>query len=192
MSTTVLLLSLVALFVFYLYKKKGSNASEFKELSKDQTSRYIYVYDMDEQTLQEAVDSFIPLYSENGDMERPSIDQEDECYRLTFSPNVDYIALCYWVNHLVYSDEEKQIRYKVYGWYPFGEVQLNGEKQPYSNQTVMMYIDKDDTEHDNISFVTPDGNHYLQSFAIGNNLKQIAGGSESYQPCPIYKTQETQ
>ena len=194
MITTILLLSLVALFVFYLYKKKGSSpsTSDFKELAKDQTSRYIYIYDMDKPTLQEAVDNFIHLYSENGDVERPSIDQEDDCYRMTFSTNVDYIALCYWVNYLVYSDEEKQIRYKVYGWYPFGEVQLNGEPQPFSNQTVMMYVDKNDTEHDNISFVTPDGNHYLQPFAIGNNLKQITGGSESYQPCPIHKTQETQ
>ena len=62
----------------------------------------------------------------------------------------------------------------------------------------MMYVDKDDTEHDNISFVTPDGSHYLQPFAIFNNLKKItsdgspSGGSESYRPCPNPKTQEKQ
>ena len=56
----------------------------------------------------------------------------------------------------------------------------------------MMYVDKDDTDHDNISFVTPDGSHYLQPFAIFNNLKPIAGGNETYQPCPIPKTQVTQ
>ena len=58
MSTTVLLLSLVALFVFYLYKKKGSSTSDFKELAMSPAERIIRVYDMDKEQLKNAVDSF--------------------------------------------------------------------------------------------------------------------------------------
>lgn len=183
--TLTVILSII-LLVVKVVKKNLENRNvinDIKELSKTQTFRYIYVYDMDEQTLQEAVESFIHLYSDNGDVERPIIDEEDDCYRLTFSPTVDYVSLCYWVNYLVYSDESNQHRYFVRGWYPFGDVQINGIPQPFSNQMVMLYVDKDDTEHDNISFVTPDGKHYLQPFAIGNNLKPLDGGSEKY--CPV-------
>ena len=167
MSTTVLLLALVALLVFYLYKKKGSSASNFKELTFSPSERVIRVYDMDKEQLKKAIEDF----SDISDDLISSINREDDAFRITFKPTTGYIDFCYWVNYLVYSDEEKNQRYKVYGWYPFGEVQINGAPQPFSNQTVMMYVDKDDTEHDNISFVTPDGNHYLQPFAIGNNLK---------------------
>ena len=94
--TLAILISIILLVIRVVKKmfgnKNGSN--NFKELSKNQTLRFIYVYDMDEQTLQEAVDSFVRLYSDNGDIERPAVDQKDECIRLTFSPNVDYIALC--------------------------------------------------------------------------------------------------
>ena len=187
--TLTILISII-LLVIRVVKKMFENknvSNNFKELSKNQTSRFIYVYDMDEQTLQEAVDSFILLYSDNGDIERPVIDQKDDCIRLTFSPNVDYISLCYWVNYLVYSDESKQHRYFVRGWYPFGEVQIDGTRQPFSNQIVMLYVDKDDTEYDNISFVTPNGVHYLQPFAISNNLKLQDNGSDTYRLAEEYK-----
>ena len=182
--TLTILLSITLLIIKAVKKYFGNRngGKDLKELTKTQTPRYIDVYNMDEQTLQDAVDDFINLYSDNGDIERPSIDQEDDCYRLVFSPSVDYISLCYWVNYLVYSDESNQHRYFVRGWYPFGDVQINGIPQPFSNQMVMLYVDKGDTKHDNISFVTPDGKHYLQPFAIGNNLKPLDGGSEKY--CP--------
>ena len=176
MSTTILLLALVALFVFYLYKKNSTKASNFKELTMSSSERVIRVYGMDKEQLEKAIEDF---YDISDDL-ISSISREDDAFRITFKPSTGYIDFCYWVNYLVYSDEEKNHRYKVYGWYPFGEVQINGVSQPFSNQTVMMYVDKDDTEHDNISFVTPDGHHYLQPFAIGNNLKPIVNGSESY------------
>ena len=176
MSTTVLLLVLVALFVFYLYKKKATSSSDFKELTMSPSERVIRVYSMDKEQLEKAIEDF----SNISDNLISSISREDDTFRITFKPTTGYIDFCYWVNYLVYSDEEKNQRYKVYGWYPFGEVEINGEKQPFSNQTVMMYVDKDDTEHDNISFVTPDGRYYLQPFAIGNNLKPRDTGTENY------------
>ena len=177
--TTVLLLALLAIIIFYFYKKTDSGKNNIKELSSTPVDRVIRVYDMDKEQLKKAVDSF----SDISDNEISSITPEgDKQFRLTFNPSLDYIGMCYWVNFLVYADEEKNTHYKVYGWYPFGEVQLNGKLQPFSNQTVMMYVDKEYTEHDNISFVTPDGKHYLQPFAIGNNLKALDNGSENYIP----------
>ena len=51
----------------------------------------------------------------------------------------------------------------------------------------MLYVDKDDTEHDNITFVTPYGVHYLQPFAISNNLKLQDCGSDAYRLAEEYK-----
>ena len=183
----LILAAIAAICLFFARRGKNNSLRNFKELTMSPSERILRIYDIDKETLKEAYNHF----SDISEQEVTSIVPEDNGFRLTFSPETDYISFCYWVNYLVYSDEEKQKRYKVLGWYPFGEVEINGEKQPFSNQTVMMYVDKEDTEHDNISFVTPDGNHYLQPFAISNNLKQITSGSESYQPCPIHKTQET-
>ena len=180
--------------LYFARRKKNGGSGTFKELTKSPVQPVILIHDIDKESLKEAYDHF----SDISEQEVISIEPEDNGFRLTFTPETDYIAFCYWVNYLVYSDEEKQKRYSVYGWYPFGEVEIKGEKQPFSNQTVMMYVDKDDTDHDNISFVTPDGSHYLQPFAIFNNLKKItsdgspSGGSESYRPCPNPKTQEKQ
>ncbi len=180
MTTTVLLLALLAIIIFYFYKKTDSGKNNFKELSNTSVNRVIRVYDMDMAQLKEAVESFHDFQDAD---EQLSIHQENgHQFLLTFPPTFNYIDMCYWVNFLVYSDEEKKTRHKAYGWYPFGEVQVNGKAQPFSNQTVMMYVDKDDTECDNVSFVTPDGKHYLQSFAISNNLKALDNGSEKYIP----------
>lgn len=184
MNTSYLLIlaAIAAVCLFFARRGKNNSSGSIKELTMSPAERIIRIYDIDKETLKEAYEHF----SDISEQEISSIEAEDGGFRLTFTPETDYISFCYWVNFLVYSDEEKQKRYKVYGWYPFGDVEINGVKQPFSNQTVMMYVDKDDTDHDNISFVTPDGSHYLQPFAISNNLKPIPGGNESYQPCPIH------
>ena len=184
MNTSYLLIlaAIAAVCLYFARRKKNNSSGSIKELTMSPAERIIRIYDIDKETLKEAYEHF----SDISEQEISSIEPDGNGFLLTFTPETDYIAFCYWVNFLVYSDEEKQKRYKVYGWYSFGDVEINGVKQPFSNQTVMMYVDKDDTDHDNISFVTPDGNHYLQPFAISNNLKPIPGGNESYQPCPIH------
>ena len=206
-SYLIILAVIAVVCLYFARRKKNGDSGTFKELTKSPVQPVILIHDIDKESLKEAYDHFSDISEQEvtsiepeGNGFRltftPSIEPEDNGFRLTFTPETDYIAFCYWVNYLVYSDEEKQKRYSVYGWYPFGEVEIKGEKQPFSNQTVMMYVDKDDTEHDNISFVTPDGSHYLQPFAIFNNLKKItsdgspSGGSESYRPCPNPKTQD--
>ena len=177
--TTILLLALLAV-VFYFYHKTGSSTNNIKELSNTSVDRVIRVYDIDKEQLKKNVYDFSDI-SENEGI--TSITPEgDNQFRLTFKPSLDYIGICHWVNFLTYPDESEQHRFLVRGWYPFGEIQLNGELQPFSNQTVMIYVDKDDTEHDNISFVTPDGKHYLQPIDISNNLKALNSGNEKYIP----------
>ena len=182
-------LFLMALFaavcIFFARRKKtGEEGGGLEEKNAIDSKRVICVYDMDAKKLSDTVDEFIGLYSDRNDVERPSVSQVGDSFRLTFSSSVDYISICYWVNFLVYADESRKSRYMVRGWYPFGEVELKGERLPFSNQTVMLYVDKDDRMCDNVSFVTPDGNHYLQPFVIGNNLRTIKTGSETYQAIP--------
>jgi hypothetical protein len=174
--TTILLLALLAVVVFYFYHKTDSGKNNIKELSNTSVDRVIRVYGMDKEQLKKAIDSFSDI-SENEGI--TSITPEgDNQFRLTFNPSLDYIGMCYWVNSLTYSDESVQRRFLVRGWYPFGEVQLNGQLQPFCNQTVMIYVD----EHDNVSFVTPDGKHYLQPFSVSNNLKPLDSSNEKYIP----------
>lgn len=176
--TTILLLAFLAVVVFYFYHKTGSSTNNIKELSNTSVDRVIRVYDMDNEQLKKNVYDFSDI-SENEEI--TSITPEgDNQFRLTFKPSLDYIGICHWVNFLTYPDESEQRRFLVRGWYPFGEVQLNGQLQPFSNQTVMIYVDKDDTEHDNVSFVTPDGKHYLQPIPVSNNLKPLDSSNEKY------------
>lgn len=176
--TTILVLALLAVVVFYLYYKTGSATKNIKELSSTSDDRVIRIYDMNKEQLKKNVYDFSDI-SENEGI--TSITPEgDNQFRLTFKPSLDYIGICHWVNFLTYPDETEQRRFLVRGWYPFGEVQLNGQLQPFSNQTVMIYVDKDDTEHDNVSFVTPDGKHYLQPIPVSNNLKPLDNSNEKY------------
>ena len=193
MSTTYLLImAVIAAICIFFARKKSSDAASIKETTMSPSERVIQVYDMDEAKLNDTIEKITRNYAEKEEEHPTVVIQQDGIIRLTFTPETDYISFCYWVNYLVYCDEEKQKRYTVYGWYPFGELEINGERQPFSNQTVMLYVDKNDTQYDNISFVTPDGSHYLQPFAIFNNLKPIVGGSESYRHSPNPETQETQ
>ena len=182
MSTGYLLiLGGLAIVFLYFARRKKDDKNDFQEQTMSPSERVIYVYDMTESLIDKAIEDFVGMYSDNGDVDKPTVRQEGDHHRLTFSPTTNYISMCYWVNYLVYSDENNQRRFRVLGWYPFGEVLIKGERQPFSNQTVMMYVDKGDTEHDNISFVTPDGVHYKQPFAITDNIQTQDRGSETYQ-----------
>ena len=176
----LIIMAVLAAVCIVLAKAKRKEPDGLKEEKVDDRERVIRVYDMEEAKLADTVDEFLNLYSDRGDVIKPKVSWENGAFKLTFSAKVDYISMCYWVNYLVYADKESKHHYRVRGWYPFGEVYMKGDKMPFSGQTVMLYVDKDDTEGDNISFVTPDGQHYLQPFAIGNNLKAVGPIGEKY------------
>ncbi|MCR5589058.1 MAG: hypothetical protein K6F72_05545 [Bacteroidales bacterium] len=183
MSIVYLLILAAIAAVFLIFaRKKSCGGKELVEKTKAGGERVICVYDMDKERLQNTIDEFIGLYSDNGDVERPKVKSDGKVFRLFFSPALGYVSMCYWVNYLVYADESRKSRYTVRGWYPFGEVLQNEELLTISNQTVMLYVDKDDRTYDNVSLVTPDGHHYLQPFAVAGNLRPVAKGSEDYRP----------
>ena len=180
MSTPYLLiLAAIAAACLYFARRTKKQKSDFKEVSTSPTERVVRVYDMSEELLRNTIDEFHELYSENGDLELPKVTNEGKTFRLTFSSNVDFMTMRYWVNYLVYCDETRQRLYNVCGWYPFGEVTLKGERQPYSNQTVMLYMEKNDKSGDNVYFVTPDGLHYIWHFS-SDTVKPLDNGSETY------------
>ena len=187
MNTVYLLVLavLAALCLFFARRKKKDGANLFKEVTMSPSSRFIRVYDMNEDQLKKAVDD----YHDYADADEAfTITREGENqFLLTFAPTMDYVSFCYWVNFLVYPDEESKVRFKVYGWYPFGEAVQNDVPLPFNNQTVMLYVEPDDSEYDNVSLVTPEGDHYLQPFAINGNLALHPAGTESYRPCPIHQ-----
>ena len=159
--------------------KTEETGGNFEEMTTSDIERVICVYDMDSTHLQKTINDFLTMYSEDGDIERPSVSQENGVFKLTFSSALDYLHMCFWVNYLVYSDENQQQRFTVRGWYTFGEAQRKDEVMPFSHQTVMLYVDKADEAYDNISFVTPDGTHYLQPFAANKKFHSVVNGSET-------------
>ena len=176
----LLIMAVLAALCLYFAKRKNNDDGNISETSMSDAERVIRVYDIEEAHLNAAIEKFINLYSDNGDIERPTVTKDRGNYRLTFSSALNYISICYWVNYLVYSDESNKWRYTVRGWYPFGEVSIKGEKLPFCNQTVMIYVDKNDRDGDNVSVVTPEGSHYIQPFAIGGNLKPDTNSKELY------------
>lgn len=172
------ILAFVCLYFAKGKKKKGNN--DFREITVTTEARIIRIYDIDEALLGKVVDDFISLYSDNDDIERPLVNKNGDAFELTFIQQTSYISMCYWVNYLVYCDENKQHKFTVRGWYPFGEVTLHGERQTFSGQTVMMYVEHNDKNYDNISFVTPDNIHYRQPFAISDNL-ECTDDNEKYE-----------
>ncbi len=161
--------------------KFNGKAAELEEVTMSSGERVIRVYDMDINQLTTALRDFAQMYGEDW-AQNATVTKKDDCFSLTLIPTINYYHFCLWVNYLVYSDKNQL--FKVRGWYPFGEVKLNNEVQPFSNQTVMIYVDKDDDEYDNVSFVTPDGNYYFQPFASNYSFKAVKKGSEDYVPLP--------
>ena len=194
MNTTYLLIlaAIAALFLFMSRRRKKEEKGLIEE-TYSPTTRIIQVSGMDPTQLQQTIDNVVAQYSDGAPAERPLVDTNGDTATLTFSPHVDYVSLCYWVNFLVYADEsDRHRRFQAVGWYPFGQAKQNGVPLPFNNQTVMLYVEPDDSEYDNVSLVTPEGDHYLQPFAINGNLALHPAGTQSYRPCPINKTQETQ
>ena len=137
---------------------------------------------MSESQLMDAVTEFVQMYSASGEVEKPGIERDGEEYRLTFSPSVDFELFCWWVNYLVFSDKNKQEIYSVRGWYPFGEVTMNGQPHEFSGKTILLYVPKDDELYDDIYMITPEGKHYQWVFDRG--VRTIAPRNEQYQPLP--------
>ena len=187
MNTGYLLIMavLAAVCLILARRKKNGDTCTFKELTMSLAERVILIYDIDKKALAEAYGHF----SDISEQEVLAIEPEDNGFRLTFKPETEYISFCYWVNYLVYADEsDRHRRFQAVGWYPFGQAKQNGVPLPFNNQTVMLYVEPDDSEYDNVSLVTPEGDHYLQPFAINGNLALHPAGTESYRPCPIHKT----
>ena len=95
----IILAVIAVVCLFFARRKKNSSSGTFKELTKSPAQPVILIHDIDKETLKEAYDRF----SDISEQEVTSIEPEDNGFRLTFTPETDYIAFCYWVNYLVYS-----------------------------------------------------------------------------------------
>ena len=176
----LLILLAIAIFLSYSSRKKKSNTGILLEKSFSNSECIIRTYDMSREELENAIEKFLTVYSEQIEEDKPKISKEGDTFKLSFGLKNDFLMMSFWVNYLVYSDESKECRFTVRGWYTFGEATNNGVVQPFSNQTVMLYVDKDDKDFDNVNFVTPDGKQYHYSFADNGGLTAIESGSEEY------------
>ena len=176
----LLILAALAAVLLLMSRRKKGDAKGLVEETLAPGTRLIQVDGMEQTLLQQTIDNMITQYSDGADTERPLVDINGDTATLTFSPHVDYVSLCYWVNFLVHADETRQRRFTVRGWYPFGQAKQNDVPLPFNNQTVMLYIEPNDTDCDNVSLVTPEGDHYLQPLPVAGNMALRENNSVAY------------
>ena len=185
-SRTILIVIVIAVLAIVLaflgYKSRKTKDFPIIEVSLSEQSRVILIDSMSEEQLKDAITEFVQMYSPSGEVEIPNVLKEGEGYRLTFSSHVDFELFCWWVNYLVFSDKSRQEIYSVRGWYPFGEVTMNGQPHEFSSKTILLYIPKDDELYNDIYMITPEGKHYQWRF--DSNVKEIAPRGEKYQDIP--------
>ena len=170
-----MVLSMVVLFLilFIIYRVcryywnvyTGKWTTTMDYLKKDETcvgKRIIYVEMMSREQIDCAVDNFIEMYdSEESHVERPYIQATATGFTLTLKNSTTYDLFCYWVNYLVYSDEEKRFNKYVTALY---EVPCDAEGvwRQFAGETLKFFIPESDDEYDNVYFITEDNRCFRQ------------------------------
>lgn len=144
----------------------------------------ILVTDMTKEGLFKAIDDFINIYTQDGvSYTKPSIRAISQGFLLTFDGDIDYMAFCFWVNYLVYSDKNVKHNEHVTGW-----LKVKGAEdeilKTFDHQTLMCYIPSSDTEYDNVYFTTSDGQCFKQEFAFRQNLIEQTSIVREYHSMP--------
>lgn len=182
-TLTVIIIAILAIaLVIFLFVSRKTKNVHIVEVSQSEQPRVILIDAMSEYQLKDAIAEFVKMYSPSGEVEIPNVLKEGEGYRLTFSSHVDFELFCWWVNYLVFSDKSRQEIYSVRGWYPFGEVTMNGQPHEFSSKTILLYIPKDDELYNDIYMITPEGKHYQWRF--DSVVKEISPRGEQYQNIP--------
>lgn len=182
-TLTVIIIAVLAIaLVIFLFVSRKTKNVHIVEVSQSEQPRVILIDAMSEYQLKDAIAEFVKMYSPSGEVEIPNVLKEGEGYRLTFSSHVDFELFCWWVNYLVFSDKSRQEIYSVRGWYPFGDVTMNGQPHEFSSKTILLYIPKDDELYNDIYMITPEGKHYQWRF--DSVVKEFSPRGEQYQNIP--------
>lgn len=148
----------------------------------------IRVRGVDEEQLKSTIDDFIELYSDNAQPpSRPLMQSSSDGLLLSFPQvngmaDIDFEMFCYWVNYIAWNIDDKKT--DVMGWYKMGGVKPQKTNQVIGQRTLCLFVPADDTEGDNIYFVTKDGICCKHSFAGLASLHLISPSPRKFEPMP--------
>ena len=155
----------VCWYYWNVYTGKWTTTMDY--LKKDETcvgKRIIYVEMMSREQIDRAIDNFIEMYdSEESHVERPYIQATATGFTLTLKNSTTYDLFCYWVNYLVYSDEEKRFNKYVTALYEV-PADAEGVWRQFAGETLKFFIPESDDEYDNVYFITKDNRRFKQEF----------------------------
>ena len=165
MFLILFLLYMACRYYWNVYTGRWTTTMDY--LKKDETcvgKRIIYVEMMSREQIDRAIDNFIEMYdSDESHVERPYIQATATGFTLTLKNSTTYDLFCYWVNYLVYSDEEKRFNKYVTALY---EVPCDAEGvwRQFAGETLKFFIPESDDEYDNVYFITKDNRRFKQEF----------------------------
>lgn len=163
--SALIILAIIILYIIHWWKKRtGQWITTMNHLIKDETwvgKRVIHAA-MSREELDRAIDEFVEIYStEEKAVQRPTVTQDVEGYTLTLPSTIGYNMFCYWLNHLVYFDEEKRFNKQVTGWYEVPE-DAEGAWKPFAGETLKCFIPESDDDYDDVYFTTKDNRCFRQ------------------------------
>ena len=153
---------------YYWNVYTGRWITTMNHLLKDEMragKRIIYVEMMSREQIDRAIDDIIEMYdSYESHVEKPDIEETETGYTLTLKNSTTYDLFCYWVNYIVYSDEEKRFNKNVSALYEV-PADAEGVWRQFAGERLRFYIPEADNECDNVYFSTHDNRHFKQEFA---------------------------
>ena len=148
----------------------------------------IRVRGVDKEQMNRAIEDFIKLYSDTGNPpSRPLIQASADGLLLSFPmvngvADTDFEMFCFWVNYITLESDGK--KNDVIGWYKMGDVKPPKTNQAIGQRTLCLFVPEDDTEGDNIYFVTEDGTCCKHSFHGLSSLRLINPSPRAFEPIP--------
>jgi hypothetical protein len=169
----IIIISVVILAVFFLKFYKPGNAAgqstrspltgnlPLVEVGND---KLIVVSNAKHDEVKQVLSDFCRLYNQEDYRALPRLFQlPGNAFAVTFPYDIDFTTFCFAINYLRYPQDVKW-NAGVTAWTTItpGDYWQTAELE---NKQAMLYVDKADTEYDNVSLTTADNLSYKLSFA---------------------------
>ena len=180
-----IIISIVALLTVWAFqackaKDKGNQVAVMQEL--DEGTKYLGQCVIRTQSIgldevNKIISDFMSHYK---NVKRPTVNERNGMTFITLADEPDYSLICFWVNYIVYSNSEKKHNDNVTAWLEVSADATAAWKM-FAGQRLMFFIPSNDTEYDNVYFLTEKGQCYKQEFAWSAPLIEVKGIDRKYE-----------
>jgi hypothetical protein len=144
-----------------------------------QNDKLVIVKGISQSDLKHVLIGFCNMYNKESFQAQPRLTKLTEReFAITFPYDIDFEIFCYFVNYIEYPMELK--------WTPDVTAWTTTKSsdtwitEKSANKKVMLFIPKDDTEHDNVYMTTSDNIGYKLGFAMGEEKQLLDTSKKRY------------